>query len=134
MIGQQKHNRKDSAENIFGDMWKQRLNHIKPFRAPTRKRGECAKARPLCLSSEGADLFCSGRSSGSPHFAPPSHPNDRKVAVLCKAFQRLTAAGTAPDSHRIPFSDRENLRSPMRCKVIGFIFEKQCIVFGGKIF
>jgi hypothetical protein len=27
------------------------------------------------------------------------------VAEVAKAFQRLTAAGTAPVSHRIPFSD-----------------------------
>jgi hypothetical protein len=27
------------------------------------------------------------------------------VAEVAKAFQRLTAAGTAPASHRIPFSD-----------------------------
>jgi hypothetical protein len=49
-------------------------------------------------------VFYYGRSSGSFYFLKPSHTFTCTVAKEFKKFViELTAAGTAPDLHRIPF-------------------------------
>jgi hypothetical protein len=44
------------------------------------------------------------------------------VAEVAKALQRLTAAGTAPVSHRIPFSDEVLAHQPRHGKSIKLSF------------
>lgn len=60
----------------------------------------------LLIPKVNAMYLLPGRSSGLTHFIMPSHAKNTVAVVMIKLLS-ITAAGTASDSHRVPFRCRK---------------------------
>lgn len=79
-------------------------DNVKPSATPVKKVDTLLWTLNLCFFSESYENYILGRSSDS--FTVSVFPSDKNQTVTLRletAFKELTAAGTVPDFHGIPY-------------------------------